>query len=554
MKFTRIIPTCSLFIAAFATQALAAPNCAGLSDRVLADPSVLTATSAIVAANGSTPAYCQVDLKQKPARNIRIGLPLSPADGGSGGVIGAWNGKVQNLGGGAYAGMVGAVTGPVSARYIGSSTDTGHSTEWCNEINPETGLTNAQPNCGTPPGFFGGGFVLDPLNELIRWQVREFITNSIHAQVTWSLFLARLYYGQPADRNYWVGCSTGGRQGLELAQKYPRLFDGFLVGAPAMSWNRFIIGNTWPVVVVNELLGPAGLSPAKSDAAIAAAVAACDRLDGVRDGMLNEPRQCKFNARRLLCSAGNSSPTCLTEQEAEAINLIWDGPRNRRGQRLWGGIPKGTSFSQMITGGNSPNLLNDAYVRYWLHQDPTYDWRQISTDNFSQHFQLSDRKFRNDFAETDRVNLDRLIERGAKIVHYHGIGDTLIPPFGSYEYVSSLFERYGVAQTREFMRSFFYPANDHCGGGPAGTPLIDTAQLLKALERWVETGTPPHHVIASSSDESRSRKICAYPDVAVYSGSGDTDAAASFFCKRNAAEPEDLRQHSITAQRYEEAP
>src|SRR4051812_38463468 len=230
----RFFAVCALSTLLFPIAAVAqVPHCADLAALIKTDPRVLAATSVIAPAAGNTPAYCQVNLTQFHAINIRVGLPLSAADNGTGGVQGAWNGKVQNLGGGGFAGSVGAVTGPVSTRYVGSSTDTGHNTAWCNAINPDTGQRNAQPNCGAG----GAGFVLDPTNGLIDWQVTDFITDSLYAQVTWSLNIARLYYATPAQRNYWNGCSTGGRQGFEMAQKYPELFDGLLVGAPAMNWN-----------------------------------------------------------------------------------------------------------------------------------------------------------------------------------------------------------------------------------------------------------------------------------------------------------------------------
>ena len=211
-------------------------TCAELADWVLKeDKKVLTATSEIVAASGSTPSYCVVNLKRYHAVNIRVGLPLNDDDGGAGGVQGAWNGKIQNLGGGGFAGNVGNVGGAVSAGYVGSSTDTGHSAAWCNEINPKTGEPNSLPNCGAG----GAGFVLDPDHNLYKWQVKDFIKDSLYHQVTKAIDLARAYYGQKHDRNYWNGCSTGGRQGMEMAQSYGELFDGVLAGAPAMNWNRF---------------------------------------------------------------------------------------------------------------------------------------------------------------------------------------------------------------------------------------------------------------------------------------------------------------------------
>ena len=517
------------------------PRCVDLAAQIRMDPRILAATSVITPQQGTTPAYCQVNLTQFHAINIRVGLPLSAADGGAGGVQGAWNGKVQNLGGGGFAGSVGAVTGPVSGRYVGSSTDTGHSTAWCNAINPATGQRNAQQNCGAG----GAGFVLDPNNQLIDFQVTDFITDSLYAQVTWSLNLAQMYYGSAAQRNYWNGCSTGGRQGFEMAQKHPELFDGLLVGAPAMNWNRFQTNELWPPVAATGFAGPAGVSAAKSNAANAAAIAACDANDGVTDGLINEPRRCTFDAHALVCKNDGTDPsTCLTPGEANAVNAIWNGPKNKDGNRLWGGLTFGTSFGTLLPGGNQASFLPLPYEQMWVHQDPVWDWHTLNFDNFADEVRMSDEKFQAT-ASTDSTDLDGVRARGGKIIHYHGISDPLIVPFGSYNYVSRVFERYTVPGAQSFMRSFFYPGNGHCGGGAA--PLIDSNNLFNTLVNWVENGVAPDYIVANQNlggGAVRTRKVCKYPDESVYSGAGSTDDQANFTCVTHAAEPADLAASS----------
>jgi len=525
---------------AFASQS---PSCADLAGWVLERKHVIAASSQIVPAAGTAPAYCQVNLTIPEAINIRVGLPLSEADGGSGGVRGAWNGRVQNLGGGGFAGSVGQVTGPVTAGYVGSSTDTGHSAAWCNAINPKTGVANSLPNCGAG----GAGFVLDPDLNLHKSRVVDFITRSLYEQTRWALKLTEAYYRKSAKRNYWVGCSTGGRQGFEMAQKYGHLFDGFLVGAPAMNWNRFQTGEMWPSIAAKDLAGPTGVPPAKSAAANAAAVAACDANDGVVDGIVNEPRRCTFDANALLCTGSPTDPaTCLTPQEANAVNSIWDGPRNARGERLWGGLPMGTSFNVLLPGGNQGSFLPLGYQTQWVHEDPAWDWREVTMANFPAEFEAQYRKFRH-IAATDDPDLDDVRRNRAKIIHYHGLADPLIIPFGSYNYVGRVFERYGVKDAQSFMRSFFYPGNGHCGGGSA--PLINSASLFETLVNWVEGGVAPDHVVASQNlggGATRTRKICKYPDEAVYAGSGSTDDEANFRCVVHKKVPADLAADART--------
>lgn len=504
------------------------------------------ATAAILTTSGVS--RCEVNLQLGPEQeiNIRVGLPLNANDGGTGGVQGAWNGKVQNLGGGGFAGSVGAVTGPVAARYVGSSTDTGHSAAWCN-------AGNSLPGCGSG----GAGFVLDQGHNLIASRVQDFIVTSLYEQTRWALDLAKQYYAMPVARNYWNGCSTGGRQGWELAQSHGDMFDGLLVGSPAMNWNRFQTGEMWPVVVAKDVAGlPAGITQAKSNAANAAAVAACDVTGGAHDGFISEPRRCTYDANALRCDAGNPAATCLTPNEAQAINMIWDGPRNQRGQRLWGGITRGTSFSTLLPGGNGPSSLPYPYVQDWVNQDPNWDWHQLTLQNFSQAFQYDGVKFRDDVpnplaAATDNVNLSLVRAKKAKIIHYHGLADPLIVPFTSFNYVSRLFDRYGVAGTQTMVRSFFYPGQGHCGGG--ASPAVNATDLFNALVNWVENGVAPNYIVASQG-AVRTRKICKYPDEAVYNGAGNPNDQANFQCVVHATEPADLRIESQTAVRYSEAP
>jgi feruloyl esterase len=519
------------------------PSCEQIAQRIVGGREVLAATSVITPAAGTTPAYCQVNLTQAPTINIRVGLPLSAADGGTGGVNGAWLGKVQNLGVGGFGGTVGSVAGPVRIGYVGSATDTGHSRAWCNAINPATGWPNSQRDCG----LSDGGFVLDPRNNLLEWQVKTYMEDSILQQTEWALKLTKLYYGRNAERNYWTGCSGGGRQGLELAQNHAELFDGFLIGAPAINFNRFIVGQSWVPVVVNDMLGAGGLPPAKSAAATKAAIAACDANDGVVDGLINEPRRCNFDANALRCTGRPSDPaTCLSQREADAINAIWAGPSNPRGERLWGALPRGASFDTLLPGGNGIPAIVETWGKNWLHQDPAFDSRSVNMSNFASEFEASYKKFRRT-AATDDDNLDGVRKRGAKIIHYHGAGDPLTLTFGSYTYVTRLFDRYGVQTTQNFMRSFYYPAVNHCGGGDAPQP--DTAKLFDVLQNWVEKGVAPDHVVAQQTlagGAVRTRKICKYPDEVRYDGSGSTDDESNFRCVVHRQEPSDLAAASRT--------
>jgi feruloyl esterase len=187
--------------------------------------------------------------------------------------------------------------------------------------------------------------------------------------------------------------------------------------------------------------------------------------------------------------------------------------------------------------------LLTAWVVNWMHEDPDYDWRKINLSNYGAEFAFSERKF-SGIAATDSTRLNAIRNRGGKIIHYHGIADPLILPFGSYNYVSRLFDRYGVAGTQGFMRSFFYPGNGHCGGGTPGTPLINRANLFDTLVDWVENDNPPDFVVATNLAGSRSAKICKYPDETVYDGLGDPMDHNSYHCAIKESEPADLAADS----------
>lgn len=255
----------------------------------------------------------------------------------------------------------------------------------------------------------------------------------------------------------------------------------------------------------------------------------------------------------------------MTAAQAQAIDMIWDGPRNQQGQRLWGGITRGTSFAT-LTGSFSSSLIT-TYVYNWMEQNPNFDIiGNINTTNFAQYFQMSDRKFADTEprpqgfvvpAATDSVDLDDLRRNGTKLIHYRGTNDPLIVPFGSWNYDTRLFEQYGVSETKEFYRSFYYPGNGHCGGN-SGFPnagLINGADLFNALIEWVENGQAPDSMVAYTlpNDTGNTTLICAAPNRSVYQG-GPTTSAKSYKCTDFSQEPADLAAFDRTAKQYHEAP
>jgi hypothetical protein len=435
---------------------------------------------------------------------LRVGLPRNPSDGGAGSLIGAWNGKVQNLGGGGLAGNVGAVTAATNAGYVGSSTDTGH--------------TSAEN-----PNFA----VIQATNTLNYGKLDDFLIESLRQQYQWALNLARTYYGTPASRNYWNGCSTGGRQGLSLALKHGEDFDGFLVGAPANYNSRLQVATLWPWWVNKDVAGNT-VTTAKFAAANASAVAACDAADGVIDGLLADPRKCSFDARANICGApGAPGANCLNEAEAQAINMMWDGSRNDKGTRIWHPFERGAGASVASTA-TCGNLGSQC----WAHRDTTFDWHPLPLSQFDDETELATNVVA-PYSDIMSTDLQRVRGRGGKILMYHGGADPLIPHRQSIHYYNDAMQTFGgIDALTPWFRFYVAPGMGHCAGGVGPQPQ----NLFGTLVDWVENGKAPDSILSTNSSSgvvTRSRPLCPWPQTAIYTGTGDPNSAGSFVCGGN---------------------
>jgi len=475
------------------------------------NPDVKSVNSQIIAAAGANLAYCQVNILfgTNPSQNIniRVGLPLNARDGGTGGVQGAWNGRTQGIGGGGCAGSL-AVNAPVNAGYVGSGNDTGH----------------AGGNC--EPGVNADGtYNLQFINDFIR--------NGIKEQILFSKAVAARYYGKKPAYNYWNGCSTGGRQGYLLAQELPRELDGILANAPAIYWTRFQTAQMWGQIAMKDLVG-APIAAAKLNQTSASAVAACDAADGAADGIIDDPRTCKFSATANICGAPTAPATnCLTLQEADAIDKIWDGPRNADGNRIWFGLDRGTALTGL--NGTNPFFLGVTQF-HWNEHDLLFDWRTVTTDGYAQVAQDGSRNIAD---VTDTFGgLDRFKRSGGKLLTFVGANDQLIMPRGVINYYRAEASRHGrhgeadFDRLQDFYRLFRAPGVGHCGGGSGPQPQ----NLFGALVDWVENGVAPETILATNvtgNVVTRSRPLCPYPQTAIYNGSGSTDDAANFHCGGN---------------------
>jgi hypothetical protein len=523
-------------IALFAPAAFAAgvPVCSEIAAGLTGSAGIKSASSAIIPASGPNVAYCQVNIlygvNEDQNINIRLGLPLNSRDGGAGGIEGAWNGRTQGVGGGGCSGTL-SVTAPVNAGYVGSGTDGGHS-----------GAANNCEPAVNPDGTYNVQYIQD-------WS-----RNALKQQILFSKAVATTYYGGAPKYNYWNGCSTGGRQGYLLAQELPQELDGILANAPAIYWTRFQTAQMWGQIVMKDLAG--GVIPtAKQNFAASKATAACDALDGVSDGIIDDPRVCTYSAANdptAICAANggtSADASCLTPEQAQAMDKIWDGPRNASGVKVWFHSEPGSG----TTVWNGPNPFALGVTQFhWDEADRNFDWRNVTmfgaagTDSYADiafdgstnpldpavnpNYSLAD--------ATDTFgNLDGFKSRGGKLLTMVGAYDNFIMPRGVIKYYREMASRYGknpngpdFAAVQDFYRLFRAPGVGHCGGGIGPQPQ----NLFDALVNWVENGVAPDTILArGGAVPTRTRPLCPYPTTAIYNGSGSTDDAANFHCGGN---------------------
>lgn len=432
-----------------------------------------------------------------PATNrtkVWIGLPLTN-----------WNGRFQGTGGGGFVGgNPGSVRGPVARGFSAGATDTGH----------EGG---------------SGSFALDASGRQ-NWQ--GIIDNAylgIHEMTVVGKAVTKAFYGKAPRYSYFVGGSTGGRQGLMEAQRFPEDYDGILSACPAINWHRFVPASLWPEVVM--LSKSNFVSKAKLDAATAAAIAAGDADDGVKDGVIDDPFHCAYDPQALVGTKIGAET--FTAADAEVIRKIWQGPRRQDGSFMWHGLERGADmFAYAGTTGSplkgKPFSISLDYWTYYLAQDAKWDWTVLNYAGFEQLWTKSVEQY-GAVIGTDDPDLTRFRDRGGKVIIYHGLADQLIPAAGSIDYYRRVQQRMGgEAKTAEFARLFLVPGVDHGFRGAGATPT----GLNEAILRWVEEGQAPEKLIAEKRDASgkilRTRPLFPYPHAAKYKGIGNPDDAENF--------------------------
>jgi feruloyl esterase len=435
------------------------------------------------------PAFCRVMATLRPTNDSDIKVEIWMPQSG-------WNGKLQAVGNGGWAGSIqyAALAGAVRRGYAAASTDTGHAGA-------------------------GASFALGHPEKLIDYAYRAVHEMTVKGKATIAAF-----YGNAPRYSYFVGCSNGGRQGFKEAQRFPEDYDGIVAGAPAYNWTHQMAESM--AVAHATLKDAASTIPSAKFAVLnKAAVEACDAADGLKDGLIGNPPQCRFDPQVLLCKDADG-PACLTGAQVQAAKKIYTGKKDARGQELFPGLEPGSEFAwQQVAGGPRPFGVADDLFKYVVFKDPNWDFKTFDVD---KDVELADKIDRNTINATD-PNLKKFADAGGKLIIYHGWSDSIITPRDSVTYYDKVAAALG-RQAESTIRLFMAPGMAHCQGG-VGPNSFD---MLTALEEWVEKGQPPARVIASHSADGkvdRTRPLCPYPQVAQYTGSGSIDAAENFVCK-----------------------
>jgi feruloyl esterase len=466
-------------------------------------------SAAIVPASESVPEHCRVGLLVQPDINIQVNLPT------------LWNGRLYMFGNGGFAGESFETAGRAANRARGlkagfatAATDTGHSTQH------------------DPAGTFATN----------RQKFIDFGFRSLHVTADTARRLITAYYSEPLGKAYFDGCSTGGRQALILAQRFPSDFDGIIAGAPGLNYT----GGQIARVYWKQGLAASPLPAAKLNHLAARVYEQCDAKDGLKDGLIENPLVCGFRPDRDLprCEGAGDRPDCFTAKEIASLDRLY-GDITRQGKRYFPGWPVGSEaagpngqsawIGQHIdtpTGQSAWNGYASGFIRFMI--GPGTPLAGLTDVEAIQKFDVDkdydNLAFARQVLDATDPDLTAFHRRGGKLLLYFGWADPQLNPRMGLEYYENVMEKMGPS-TPEFARLFMVPGMAHCGGG-IGPNTFDTAT---PLVRWVEQGEAPASIAAArmvSGQTVRTRPLCPWPEVARYKGLGSIDDAASFTCRR----------------------
>jgi feruloyl esterase len=474
------------------TSDAAAERCESLASLTLPAATITAAQTVDAGASphsGTLPAFCRVAATLKPSADSEIKIELwMPAAG--------WNGKFQAVGNGAFNGTIAfpAMMNALRRGYATASTDTGH-----------TG-GSASFALGHPE------------------KVVDFGWRAVHETAVAAKRVITAFYESAPRLSYWNGCSAGGRQALKEAQRFPSDFDGIIAGAPGLDWT----GRAAHALRIAQALRKSEARPTPDAIQLlhTAALAACDSSDGVKDGVIEDPKRCTFDPGALQCG-GAKSDTCLTAAEVDTARMLYSGRVNPRSRREITGLEPGSELGWTDMGWSaSARATGLDQFRFIVFGDPNWD---PSAFNFDADIVRAEERDNGTINALD-PNIKPFLDRGGRLIQYHGWNDPQISPGSSTQYYTRVLEAVGdPGKVHGSYRLFMVPGMGHCGGGEGP----NTFDMVDALEPWVEQGIAPDRIVAShltNGKVDRTRPLCPYPQIAQYTGSGSTDEAASFVC------------------------
>ena len=444
------------------------------------------------------PAFCRVSgtIRPTPDSDIRFELWLP---------IKGWNGRFMQTGNGGAAGAIvyTSLADPLTRGYAVANTDTGH----------QGGAGDFSWAAGHPE------------------RLTDYAYRAVHELTIVGKVITVTYYGKSPRKSYWDGCSTGGRQGLMEAQRYPNDYDAIIAGSAASNWTPL----TALSVVIHNNLGPGKLGLDKLNILRQAALDACDATDGVKDNVISNPATCHFDPGVTQCKAGQTEK-CLSAEEVAAARRIYAGVVDSKGKVWFPGT--GPASEQLWGAYATPQFdIGTSYFRYVVTGDP--DWNSATFDA-DKDMPMAEKVDGGKYTAMD-PDLSAFFRHGGKLITYHGTADGLIPYRNSVNYFNSVIAKLGKRTVHKSARLYLVPGMSHCSGGD-GAFAVD---WLTAMENWVEkrkapmalpgthpampAGGPPGMAGAAAS-HAFTRPICPYPKIPRYQG-GDADKAASFECK-----------------------
>lgn len=475
-------------------------SCIDMLSLNLPDTEIMSAT--VVSPAGPLPGHCRILAITHGEPGSSVGVEVRMPD--------SWNGKLLMTTRQGFIGSVAPITNPaLSAALVRSyttvSTDSGHISG--NILDASFGLNNR-------PAEIDFGY------------------RGTHLAKVFAAAATEAYYGNGPVHSYYNGCSSSGRYGIQSAEHYPGDFDGIIAGAPVVDMSGTVIDYNW----IAQAMLAAPLPTSKLPVVFNAVMAACDGIDGLVDGLIDDPRKCNFDVNALLCTAGDA-PDCLTAPQVGTLEKIYGGAFNSAGEQLFPGFafggelpdPVGRQGWDVYITSNPPAgaAFQDQYLKYLAFDvdDPNIDWRTFDFDVDPPRMATM-----HEIIDPIQGDLTAFADAGGKMIIYQGWGDISQSPYSTLRYYLGLRRHKGRRAVEEYARLFLAPGMYHCGGGIGP----NTFDALTTLEQWVEQGQAPASIVATKTSgpgTNRSRPLCPFPQHAVYQGTGSIDEAVNFACK-----------------------